>query len=105
MELEKSFVESLITFEVFPTKPIVKRYSDFENTLASILYNREYTGPTKTEEEDIEKPFGGYLELTKKLALDLMAKAHCEIMIEVLNRSLEQETAAESWNKRLNSDE
>ena len=92
MELEKSSVESLITLKYSPTKPIIKRYSDFENTLASILYNREYTGPTKTE-EDIEKSFGGYLELTKKLALDLMAKARCEIMTEVLDRSLEQETA------------
>ena len=63
----------------------------------------ENTGPTKTE-EDIEKSFGGYLELAKKLALDLMAKARCEIMTEVLAESLKQETA-ESWNKRLDSDE
>jgi hypothetical protein len=77
-----------------PTKPIVKRYSDFESTLASILYNREYTGPTETE-EDIEKSFGSYLELAKKLAPDLMEKARREVLIE-------QETAL---NKRLNLDE
>jgi hypothetical protein len=75
-------------------KPIVKRYSDFESTLASILYNREYTGPTETE-EDIEKSFGSYLELAKKLAPDLMEKARREMLIE-------QETTE---NKRLNLDE
>ena len=85
-------------------KLIVKIYSDFESTLASILYNREYTGPTETEEEGIEKSFGSYLELAKKLAPDLMAKARREIMTEVFDRSFEQETA-ESCNKRLNPDE
>jgi hypothetical protein len=75
-------------------KPIVKRYPDFESTLASILYNREYTGPIETE-EDIEKSFGSYLELAKKLAPDLMEKARREMLIE-------QETTE---NKRLNLDE
>ena len=79
----------------------MSRYTDFEGALASLLYNREYTGPTETE-EDIEKSFGGYLELAKKLAPDLMTKARREIMTEMLDRSLEKETA-ESWNKRLDN--
>lgn len=78
-----------------------EEYTDFENALANILYGREYTGPTETEEA-IESSFKAYQEVARKLAPSLLREARKEIMMENLDQALAQETS-ESWNKRLDN--